>query len=144
MYSYIIARSARSEEDFVSTSHAFFTNWTAVSDGVLFAAFQRMLAFPCIFSAQKSHCMRIRVCFERCRRVHFMRYLRHCLPVVMHQLQGTNTAEQSERKLSSVKEVREDLSNPAFLHRIRPEGHRYPENLANLLSSNLAEHYILT
>lgn len=88
--------------------------------------------------------MKIELWPEGCWHAHFTRHLQLLLTIVKQYLQEPRTAEHGDRKVSYGKEIKEDLTNPAELQPVRMDCQRVAENLANLLSSELAKRLVHT
>lgn len=97
-----------------------------------------------MFSAHQRELMEIELCIERCRDAYFKRHPRLHQTIVRQELRKPRRVEHSDRKAPLTKQVKEELSNPAFLSRSRMDGQRGSEKPAKLLGSKLTEPQVFT
>lgn len=79
------------------------------------------------------------MCFKHCQYAHFIRQLHFCLIIIEHQLLEPRAVQKSDRNVLFVKEVKQELWDPATAYCICMDRGRYSESLVSLRSSELAE-----
>lgn len=72
------------------------------------------------------------------------KFLMPCLTIVRYQQSKLRTKEKAYRRLLFAKEMREELSDLAILHRVCIDDRIFSEILPKVPSRELAEHRILT